>query len=322
MEINHLPRVFEQLLSDGFITMSDIENTEDGFWMVCKSLSDILAVRKIYDFPVSDGTRLLCEKFYDDWFLYAVPGGDDHTYSLVKMREQEYDSRDPIPADGDTPGVTISFIAFVCEILTDCLADPNDDHRKKLDCEINRVVAYQGERHHKELKRYFVNPKSEGAYLVADVYTKHIASLAGNETVTVSEYYKELVRKRSARLPHFIESLNRSAGHVVCDHEKIYIQNKNALTEYERAAILATHTGNTSVYSFAAEVEFHARFLIDLAKMKLPFFGKSIYDSAVRADMIIDDKEFTLSAPFYKENARIVKRQYALHGKNKCNQGE
>ena len=110
-----------------------------------------------------------------------------------------------------------------------------------------------------------------------------------------------------------MEALNKAAGHVVCDNEYIYLEGQGELTEQEALAILATHTGNTSVYSFAAEVEYHARFLTPLAKIKIPFFGRSIYDSAIRADMTVGDTEFEGPAPFYKETSKIVKRQYELH---------
>ena len=112
------------------------------------------------------------------------------------------------------------------------------------------------------------------------------------------------------------EALNREAGRVVCDHENIYLANPEALTAQEALAILATHTGNTSVYSFAAEVEYHAKFLTPLAKVKIPLVGRSIYDSAIRADMTVGDTEFQGPAPFYKDDSKIVKRQYALHQDN------
>jgi hypothetical protein len=260
-------------------------------------------------------------KFYDDWFLYAVPNEENHTYSLLKLREQEHDAEDGSPADGDTPGVTISFIAFSCEILLACLTNPSDENRTKLDGEINRVVARRGQCHHKDLKKYFVDPKAEAAYFVASVYVKHIASFAEDGCLNVPEQYKKIVQKhisyknvaKWARLPAFIESLNQKAGYTVCDNEKIYINNRESLTVYEAAAILATHTGNTSMYSFAAEVEYHARFLTPLAKLKIPFFGKSIYASAIRADMTVGDTEFEGPAPFYHPESRIMKRHYALH---------
>lgn len=205
----------------------------------------------------------------------------------------------------------------------DCLKNPTDENRSKLNEEINRVVAYKKQSHHKALKNYFKNPKSCGAYLVADIYTKHIASFSKNGVLPVSEEYKKIVQQSSSykssaklkRLPRFIESLNKAAGYTLCDNENIYIKNPKELSEYEAAAILATHTGNVSFFSFAAEAEYHARFLISLAKIKVPFFGRSIYDSAIRADMTVNDTEIEGPAPFYKLNSKIVKRQYDLHRK-------
>ena len=321
MPSKSIPNMFRILLSDMSISQSDIRKTSDSFFLVFKSLSAILAERNIFDFLDSKGERLPCDRFFDDWFLYAVPSESDYTYSLLKFREQEHDAEDGSPADGDTPGVTISFISLDGEVLLCCLEAPTDENRKKLGAEINRVVAYKGQRHHKSLKKYFIAPKSEGAYLVADTYTKHIASFVENGCLAVPEAYKAIVQQsvsyknsaKFARLPSFIDKLNQKAGYVVCDNEKIYIQNQEELTEYESAAILATHAGNTSVYSFAAEVEYHAKFLTPLAKIKIPFFGRSIYDSAIRADMTVDDKEFEGPAPFYQEDSKIVRQQYTLH---------
>ena len=160
-----------------------------------------------------------------------------------------------------------------------------------------------------------------GAYLVAEMYVKTIAASAENGKLEVPDFYKEIVQQsisyknsaKLARLPRFVEALNQAEGRLVCDHEYIYLENPGKPGREETLAILASHTGNTSVYSFAAEVEYHARFLTPLAKIKIPFFGRSIYDSAVRADMTVDDREFEGPAPFYRWDARIVRRQYALH---------
>ena len=315
------PNVFRFLLSNMCINNSDIVKTHDRFFVVNQSIANILSTKDVFDFPDTSGERLACSRFFDDWFLYAVPNDNDFTYSLLKLREQEHDTEDGSPADGDTPGVTISFISFNSETLIDCLEDPTDENRKKLNTEINRVVAYKGQRHHKALKRYFKNPQSQGSYLVANMYTRYIASFAVNKCLAVPERYKEIVQQsisyknsvKLARLPRFVETLNQRAGHIVCDNENIYLKNPEEPTEYEAAVILATHTGNTSAFSFAAEVEYHARFLTHLAKIKIPFFGRSIYDSAIRADMTIDDTEFEGPAPFYNETSKIVKRQCALH---------
>ena len=310
MENKHLPETFLQLQSIGSVNPSDITKTPDGFWLIYKSLSNILSENGIFDFPDSHGERLPCSKFYDDWFLYAVPNGTNHTYSLLKLREQEYDAEDGAPADGDTPGVTISFISFTCEILLACLADPTDENRRRLDSEINRVVARRGQTHHEDLKRYFSDPKSQGSYLVADLYTRHIAALAVDGVLNLPEQYKT---QKPDRLSAFIEELNRKAGYVLCDHDRLYIRNPEKPTPCEAAAILATHTGNTSLFSFAAEVEYHARFLTPWAKIRIPLLGRSLYASAIRADMSVGDTEFQGPAPFYRETSKIVKRQSALH---------
>jgi hypothetical protein len=315
------PDAFSCLRKAKCINQSDIISAEDGFFLVNKSLSDILAEKNIFDFPDSAGQILPCDRFFDDWFVYAVPNISEYSYGLLKLREQEYDTKDGSPADGDTPGVTISFIAFHFDILLKCLSEPTAQNRQALNAEINRVVARKGQKHHKTLKHYFVNPESRGAYLVASVYTRRIASFAENGSLDVPEYYKNLVQKslsykcntKFARLPRFIEFLNQQAGYAVCDNTKIYIKDRENPDIYESAAILATHTGNTSLFSFAAEVEYHARFLMPLAKIKIPFFGRSVYDSAIRADMTVGDTEFEGPAPFYNPDSRIVKRQYQHH---------
>lgn len=313
MDTQAVPSVFLRLQSDGCICIKDLAHTQDGFWMACRSLSEILAQKGILDFPDADGTRLACDRFYDDWYLYAVVRESDCVYSLLKLREQEHDAASGVPADGDTPGVTISFVPFSWEALLDCLAAPTDENRLRLDREIDRVVVRRGQRHHKTLKRYFIDPRSKGAYLVADRYVHYLASLAQNGALDVPTRYREIVRRRRSGLPLFLESLNQAAARTVCDHEKIYVQNAEELTEQESTAILATHTGNTSRYSFAAEVEYHARFLSPIAKIKIPLFKRSVYDSAVRADMTIDDAAGGRLAPFYRENSKIVQRQYRLH---------
>lgn len=306
-----IPEIFRKLESQGCMDGSDVLKTQDGFWMIYKSLSDILLEKDITDFPASDGKRLECDKFYDDWFLYAVPNKFEHAYSLLKLREQEHDAQNGIFADGDVPGVTISFVSFDCKILLDCIEDPSDENRMRLDDEINRVVASKKQRHDEDLKRYFVNARSEGAYLVAETYVKHIASFAADGYINVPECYKK--SEKGSRLPRFIEILNQKAGYAVCDNEKIYIKNKEELNGYEAAVILATHAGNTSLYSFTAEVEYHARFLMPLAKIKIPFLGRSIYDSAIRADMSAGETDFHEFAPFYRSGSLVVKRQQKLH---------
>ena len=195
MSDKNTPNIIRFLLSDRSIENSDIAGTSDGFFLVNKSIASILSTKEVFDFPDSGGERLACSNFFDDWFLYAVPSEEDYTYSLLKLREQEHDTEHGSAADGDTPGVTISFISFSCQRLLDCLADPTDENRKKLNFEINRVVSCKGQCHHKTLKKYFRDPQSHGAYLVANMYTRYIASFAKNGCVAVPEHYKKIVQR-------------------------------------------------------------------------------------------------------------------------------
>ena len=319
-DTNHtpLPKLFADLMAIGCLREAEIHATADGFWAATATIAEILACRGITSVPGSRGDRLDCRLFFDDWYLYAVSSGDAFTYSLVKMREQEYDAQQGKKVDGDTPGVTIPFVALQTDILMDCLYAPTPENRKRLNAEINRVVAYRGQRHSEVLKRYFLRTESQGAYLVAKLYTGYIASLAQDGCIPVPERYADDCRKKGLlwRVPQFLEENNRDAGKVVCDHERIYIGDPDKPTEQERLAILATHTGNDSLFSFAAEVQFHARFLTWWTKIPIPFIGRSPYDSAIRADMSIGDAEFTGPTPYYRANSRIVKRQYHCHDGN------
>lgn len=313
-----IPRFFQRLVDMGCVTDQDVTGTSDGFFAVTQSVASILAAKGISTFPGKHGQTLECANYFDDWYLYAVPGASGSVYSLFKLREQEYDAAQGRQADGDTPGVTVSFIQLEIQILERCLVEPEEENRKALGEEINRVVAYSRQQHHPALKAYFVQSEAEGPYVIAELYTAHIASFAREGSVSVSEAYSSLYQKKAStgkntRIPRFLDENNAAAGYTVCDHSKILIRNPAHLTRQEKLAILATHTGNVSFHSFAAEVRYHARFLVWYAKIPLPFLGGSAYASAVRADMTIADKEFEGPAPYYNLNSRLVKEQMRCH---------
>ena len=311
------PAFFKWLDDQKMISKDYIISSNDGFFMITESISSILISEGIETFPDREDRILECRNYFDDWFLFAVPSGEDHVYGLLKMREQEHDLERGIQADGDTPGVTISFIAFDTGIFKSCLENHSAENRKKMGMEINRVVAYPKQNHHPALKEYFIRPQAEAPYLVADTYVKHIAAFSSAGTLNVPKAYKEIYMKRSAsakyaRVPDFLEENNREANRIVCDHENIYIQNVKQLSRYEKLAILATHTGNVSYHSFAAEIRYHAMFLNRLMKIRLPMAG-SPYASAVRADMSIGDKEFQGPTPYYNLYGKHVREQVKYH---------
>ncbi len=309
-----IPAFFRWLIASGAICCEDVLHTEDGFFALNKSLHSILLSKGIETFPDRDGLILECKNFFDDWFLYVVSDEEKEVYSLFKMREQEHDREQGRNADGDTPGVTISFITFDIEILKVCMEASSYQNRKKLGIEINRVVAYPKQHHDPVLKAYFIRPEAEGSYLIADLYTDYLASSAVSGVLNVPDAYHEIYgnRRKNSRIPDFIDQNNRKAEAVICDHEKIYLKNPDCLSNYEKLAILATHCGNVSLHSFAAEVRYHAMFLSRFAKVKIPIVG-SPYASAVRADMSIGDKEFQGLAPYYNLRSKLVLEQERCH---------
>ena len=316
-DITRIPFFFQWLADKLLISADHVLYSGDGFCMIHKPLSSILHSNGIDTFPDRDDRVCECGNFFDDWFLFSVANAQEPVYGLLKMREQENDQERGVPADGDTPGVTISFIEFHTDLMKACLEEPSAGNRKNLGIEINRVVAYPKQHHHPVLKAYFIRPQAKAPYLIAEVYAKHIASFSRMGILDVPKAYKEIYRKRAesskyARVPDFLEQNNRDANTLICDHEKIYIQNVNHLSRYETLAILASHTGNISPHSFAAEVRYHAMFLTKLVKIRLPFVG-SPYSSAVRADMSIGDKEFVGPAPYYNLSGRLVREQRKCH---------
>ena len=262
--------------------------------MAEKPLSDLLLEKNIRTFPNDRGQMRECALFFDDWHLYAVPGEHGWIYSLVKLREQEFDAAQGRIGDGDTPGVTVSFIDFRVEIFQRCLAEPTLENRRAMNQEINRVVSARGQGHHPTLKAYFERTPAQGPYLIGWQYVRKIASLAENGRVALPEIFRETPDRRIA---DFLAGLNRRAGRTVADRVGIYLRHGERLSDCEVLAILAAFTADFSLPAFAAEVQFHARFLMPLAKIPIPGLGRSVYDSAIRADMTVDDGEVEGPAP-------------------------
>ena len=303
-----VPAAFKALIANGCLSENHIRRTDDGFFMSSLSIAHMLQSRDIDTFPNAQNEERLVDRFFDDWYLFSVPDGENAVYSLLKMREQEFDAAEDIPADADTPGVTISFIAFNIQTLLDCLQEPTDARRQALAHEINRTVAYGGQKHHPALKKYFSRAQAKAPYLIADIYTALLAAQTENGTLPVPSAY---TARSHPRLMRFIEKNNAAAGRTVCDHRHIFLHDHEHPSREEKLALLATHTANTSLHSFAAEVRFHAQLLLPVFRWK--FLRKSPYDSALRADMTVDNSKLHNLFPFYHPCSASVRAQKKHH---------
>ena len=241
-------------------------------------------------------------------------------------------------ADGDTAGVTISFIGFDVSKLTNCFNSNTDANRYALYQALTKVTGPDSYDPDDIIGEYFANTSSDGAYLIAEKAVNFFANgFSGNvitapnnlelmfqeldevnelwddpslddETRQILSFQKEWLQ----RVPDALEAINNAAGRTIFDFNvhTITVQNKSNLTIHEKHAILASFTGNVTFNSFAAEVEFHADALDD---------WKSVIDkwknSSIRADMSTGE---TYMRGFYEDyydlDSELVQGQVTAHG--------
>lgn len=306
MQYKELPEGFKAFVRD----REEICAAEDGFCMDICSLAERLRRVGIPSLPGSDGRENPCDRFYDDWHVYAVQTGGDAVYGLVKLREQEHDAQQGLYADGDVPGVTVSFVGFDVGALNRCLAEDSMDNRRLLAQEIDRVVSRRGVKHDPRLKRYFADVRAQGAYCIARQYIRHVLSFVRDGQLEVPQRYAQGSGGR--RILRFMQRNDEAAGYALCDGRYIKIKCADCPTMEEQYAVLATHTANTSFNSFAAEVRMHAQFLLPVLRigMRTAF----LYNSALRADMTIDGAGKMWFAPYYYRASACVRRQAKEHG--------
>jgi len=308
-----MPDLFNVLIEDKYLLCTQIDTTSDGFFISQQSLSHILKAAGINE--LVDDKPLDCDQYFDDWYLYVIRNETEEVYSLVKMREQETDGSNATNnGDNNDPGVTISLIPFDINILQNCLSNDSTANKIALYNEINKVVLLNNQTHSTALQQYFSNPASDAAYNIAELYIQHIVNSSNDNFVPLPLIYKSILQnsKEHGRIAEFIDSINANAGYTVCDNEKIIINSKEHLTSFEKYAILATHTGNVSLNSFAAEIQFHADALES-------WYGKinlfNAYEKAIRADMAIgEEKESGFVDEYYDLDSDIVRTQAEYHG--------
>lgn len=300
-----------------YITLDDIVVTDDGFAMLNKSLADILMDSGIKEI---DGVKV--ESMYDDWYLYGIQTDDrKFTYSLLKMREQEYDAN---IGDGDDPSVGISFVSV----------DPS-----KLFKDAKSFSKYSGyvinpgkhdKKHDKALTAYFSKTESKAGYLIANLYIDKVVSesergiVVNENMISLESKIADLEKKLReiegdssiyalSRVPRALNNINEQAGYQIYDPKtgKITIKDPSKPTEYERQAVLAITTSNVNQNSFVAEVQFHAQACDDW-KAIIPKW----YDAAIVADMGLGEEgESGYTDKYYDLNSEIVKAQEKAHGK-------
>lgn len=153
--------------------------------------------------------------------------------------------------------------------------------------------------HSDKLKNYFNRTDADAPYLIADVTIDVIASSANDEGhIGLPDDFSSNAREP---IVDELRELNKKSGKIIYDEEnhRLNIDNPNELAEYEKQAILIAFTGDLTVNSFAAEVEYHAD-AIDRT-----IIGQIKYGSSIRADMNykknIDTNPFKAAENLWRE---------------------
>lgn len=299
---NALPKELKEC-----IKREDLIATDDGMVLCKKSLADVLIARGITDVGFSEANKDV-EKYYDDWYFYGICDKTGKiTFSLLKMREKEYDSY-----DGNKPGVSVSFIPLDMKQFAEN-ANKKEGIKKFIDGIIlsNQDINSYGT----ILQGYFSNAESSGSYLIADEYVKKIAQTQKEGRIELPDC---LGNKKNGRIIEALQEINENAGTVIYDSKEnvIRIKNENDLSDYEKTAILSACTGDTSYSMFAAEIKFHSDGL-EAWQAKIPIVGSSVwYARTVVANMEVgEEKESGVFDQYYNPNSKIVKEEEKYHGK-------
>lgn len=330
------PNFVETLINKGCISFTDIKYTDDGFYMLTKSLADILTDANINTLA-QDITNLEPRDvmdYYDDWYIFAVESSEGYNYGMLKMREPENDG-----IDGDITGITVSFVGFSYDKLTALINYNTTANSYSYFQDLEKVTGPGSYDYDEVISEYFAKVESKAPYLIAEQFIQIIVNKkcvngiinAPVNYIAIFEEIEEidelldniwlpsetrlaLINKKNdlLRIPNALDDNNTVAGCFVYNTttNTINISNPNNLTMYEKYAILATHTGNVTFNSFAAEVEFHADALYDW-KANHPCY----YEKALRADMAVgEEDESGIFDEYYKLNSDIVRAQAAIHG--------
>ena len=290
--------------------------TGDGFSLCPEPLSEILTRMGIRDTGISLSNSADVESYYDDWHLYRI-AGEPPVYSLLKLREQE---RDYVPgfSDRDEPSVTLSFVAFPLEVFENLPqgCQPGRPEMERFVDAFRDVTERFTRTHDPRLQQYFSNPANRGSYLIGQTYLRKLLSLFPSGCIPFPDRH----RLASARLLRGLAELNRRSGRTIVDFQRrgIFLADPLHPTQEELQAVLAFHTGNLSLNSFAAEIKFHADALVK-GEARIPYMGKRYwYRAALRADMQFGPENRLYSmllCPYYHPGSRLLREQEALHGK-------
>lgn len=274
IQYQDVPSALQSFIDDGYISINDIKQTDDGFTLCTKPLSEIFTDMGVSSqINASDGSSL--SLFYlTSWYIYSV----GNNYSILKMRgyeeaktiaEREAEEAGEEVGEIKGVGTSIPFMNFDISLINsfyeDIVQQVNlSQNEFDLYTALRKLIYGSVDANYTycvPIASYFASSSSKGNHLIAEEYIKKILSTERDENG-----YIEIPSNISPAQTDFLNTLPDIYDSA---NNRIVVSNYN-LTNNEKKAILACRTGNLSLNAYAAENIAHA-----VATIKLGDFLQS-----------------------------------------------
>lgn len=247
IQYQNVPSALQSFIDDGFISINDIKQTDDGFTLCTKPLNEIFLNMGI---PVVNGNgedKITLEDL-DCWYIYNI----GTSYSILKMRGFESDRETP-----RAMGTSIPFMDFDISLINSVSEDYSQQviqsqNEIELYTELDKLIygkVNQNYTYCVPITNYFATMSSKGNYLIAEEYIRKML-----KTERDADGYIEVPDNLGIAQSSFLNTL----PDIYDDENNRINVNSYNLTNNEKKAILACRTGNVSLNAYAAENIAHA----------------------------------------------------------------
>ena len=220
-----LPEQILNFINEHKIDCCKLRVSDDGFIFVEDSITEMFTNLDIV---------------YADWHLFCVSTDDITHFGLCKLRCSN---------DSRGPSFALPFYNFDLDnFITLYESEKFEDIDKKLDWYTSQKLVKKSDL----LLNYFSNASNQGFYILADAYIQEIVK---EESITdrINIYELNVYQK------NVFDSLSsEEEKESMC----FFISDPQNLTNLEKDKILLLRSGNPNIYSFAAEINYHAQMAI------------------------------------------------------------
>lgn len=260
-----IPDGFKTFIDSGYISVENFKQTDDGFTLCTKPISEIfmaMGINEIRSDQYDEHGKLIAFTLeqLDDWYIFNI----EDSYSILKMRNGDASVEEGKTTNGkEKPGTSIPFIDFnlqLIELFHEELIQQENSNSYELQLynEINKVTQglYPSDYTYSvTIADYFSKTNCPAIYLIAEEYIKKVLSIDMD-----SNGYIKVPESISKEQKNFLLSLPNDIYEE--DAGRIKVNMYGNLTNIEKIAILMCRTGNNSFNNFAAENILHARWTV------------------------------------------------------------